>query len=118
MSDVCFTSLKFQSLTADQQSNDKAEETQYTRENFDDQHLDEHTRVSSICQSSTAPVDSNADTTDEVAHSDRQSRPEQCIPRVVIRASVQLLFRDKLNLRGENDRHDDSVDSDDFAEDN
>lgn len=73
--------------------------------------------VSSICERSTAPVDTDGDTADQVAHADGQAGPEQREARVVGLGVVQLSALDAGQLGGEDDGHDDAVDGDDFAED-
>jgi hypothetical protein len=75
-------------------------------------------RIRSICQRSTTSVDADTDTADQIAHSDRQSRPEQRISGVVVTRRVYIISRYWWDLGGKDDGHDDAVDSDDFAEDN
>lgn len=71
-----------------------------------------------VCQRGTRTVDSNRNTTNQITHSDRQSRPEQRKPRIIVRARVQRITLHTVEFRAEDNGHDDTVDSDDFAEDN
>lgn len=74
-------------------------------------------RISSICQCCTTSIDTDRHTTDQVAHADGQSCPEQGVPGEVVGARVKLLgVRNVLELRGEDDGHDDAVNGNDFAE--
>lgn len=73
--------------------------------------------ISSISQSSAATVDSNRDTTDHVARSDQQSRPEQRVSSVVVGARVHGIPFHQRHLRTKNNGHNDAVDGDDLAED-
>lgn len=73
--------------------------------------------VSSICERSTAAVDTDSDTAHQVAHADSQTCPEQSKTRVVSLGVVQLSALDAGQFCGEDDGHDDTVDGDDFAED-
>lgn len=75
-------------------------------------------RVGSIRQCSTTSVDSDGDTAYQIAHADRDSRPEQGIAGVHIRPRVQVISIDWAELRGKDDRHDNAVDRHDFAENN
>jgi hypothetical protein len=75
-------------------------------------------RIRSICEGRTTSVDAYTDTTDQVAHTHGESGPEQRISRENVGGRVDLLdVVDLVELRGEDDGHDDAVDGDDFAED-
>lgn len=73
-------------------------------------------RIGSIGQSSTAAVDANGNTTDKVAKPYSDSTPEDCEARVEVALGVELVFRDRGELGGEDDGHDHAVDGDDLAE--
>lgn len=75
-------------------------------------------RVSSICKRSTASVDADSNTANQVAHADSQACPEQRETRIVGLGIVQLSALDTGEFGGEDDGHDDAVDGDDFAENN
>ena len=74
-------------------------------------------RVRRIRQRSTTPIDPNTHTTYQITHPDRQSTPEQRIPRIHVLAAICALVICSIELRTEHNRHDDTVDGDDFAED-
>ena len=77
-----------------------------------------HCRVRSIGQGSATSVDAHAYTADQVAHAHGYSSPEQRVSGEVVRSRVQQLRVGELvHLGGEDDGHDDTVNSDDFAED-
>lgn len=111
-------SLEFIRLAAEQQSNDQTEETQHTGEDLNDEDFDEHACICGIRKGGTAAVDPHADAADEIAHSDRQSRPEEGIAGIIVRTRVEGLFRHHGEFGGEDDGHDDTVDCDDLAENN
>jgi hypothetical protein len=74
--------------------------------------------VRSIGKRCTTSVDAYAHTTDQVAHADSDSSPEQRVSGEVVGSGVeQLSIRDGVHLGGEDDGHDDTVNGDDFAED-
>jgi uncharacterized protein YcfJ len=75
-------------------------------------------RISSIGQGSAGTVDANTDTTDQVAHADQHSTPEQRISGVVVAARVGGIAADLSQFGGENDAHDDTVNGDNLTEDN
>jgi len=72
--------------------------------------------VSSIRKGGTASVDTDGDTADEVAHADRDTRPEEGESGVVAVGRVRVRAFDWVQLGGEHDGHDDAVDGDDLAE--
>lgn len=74
-------------------------------------------RISGIRERRTTAVDSDSDTTNQVAHADGQTSPEEGEARVICLGVVQLGTLDASQLGGEDDGHDDTVDGDDFAED-
>ena len=77
-----------------------------------------HCRVRSIGQGRATSVDAHAYTADQVAHAHGYSSPEQRVSGEVVGSRVQQLrVRELVHLRGEDDGHDDTVNSDDFAED-
>lgn len=104
-------------LAGDEQADNETEETQNRAEDLDDQDLDEERRVRSVSQSSTAAVNAHRNTTDQVADTHSQARPEQSEAGVICLGVVQLLALDAIQLGGEDDGHDDAVDGDDLAED-
>jgi hypothetical protein len=76
-------------------------------------------RIRSICKGCATSVDAHADTADQVAHAHGESGPEQRISGEDVGGRVDLLdVVDLVELRGEDDGHDDAVNGDDFAEDN
>lgn len=74
-------------------------------------------RISGIGQSSSTAVDTNSNTADQIATSNSDTCPEQRKTGVVSLSVVDNSFVNIANLRGENDGHDDTVDGNDFAED-
>jgi hypothetical protein len=73
--------------------------------------------ISSIGQRSAASVDADSHTTDQVAHADSDTGPEERVTRVVAVGGICGLTLERVDLGGEDDGHDDAVDGDDFAED-
>lgn len=67
----------------------KPKETQYTAEHLHDQDFDEELGVRSIAQCCGRPSDPDADTTQEVAHTDGQAAPEQGVAGEVVVWSVK-----------------------------
>jgi hypothetical protein len=73
--------------------------------------------IRSVGKSCTTSVDAYADTANQVAHSDGQSSPEQRVSGEDVGSSEDLLdVVNLVELRGEDDGHDDAVDGDDLAE--
>lgn len=73
--------------------------------------------VRSVSKSCTTSVDAYADTADQVAHSDGQSGPEQCVSGEDVGCGEDLLnVVNLVELRGEDDGHDDAVNGDDLTE--
>jgi hypothetical protein len=111
-------SLDLIRLPTDQQPNNQPKQPQHTTEDLNHQHLHKQRRVCRIRQRRTTSVDAHTDTADQITHPDRDACPEQRIAREHVRRSVEPVFRhERANLSGEDDRHDDTVDGDDFAED-
>ena len=75
------------------------------------------TWIRCIGQRSTAAIDSHTDTTDQVAHADRDARPKQRVASVVIASRVYVVRWYGVQLRGEDNGHDNAIDGNDFAED-
>ena len=73
-------------------------------------------RISSISERSTATVDTNRNTADQVASADQQTRPEQGKSSVVVAARSCGIRANRGHLRREDDGHDNTVNGDDFAE--
>jgi hypothetical protein len=73
-------------------------------------------RVSSIGKRSTATVDTNRDTADQVASADQKTRPEQGKTSVVVAARSCGIRANRGHLCREDDGHDDTVNGDDLAE--
>lgn len=73
--------------------------------------------VSSIGERSTATVDANRNTADQVASADQETRPEQSKASVVVAARSGSVRADRGHLCRKDNGHDDAVDGDDFAED-
>jgi hypothetical protein len=77
-----------------------------------------HCRVSSIGERRATAVDTDAYTADQVAHAHSNSSPEQRVSGKVVGSRVQQLRVGELvHLGGKDDGHDDTVNGDDFAED-
>ena len=108
---------EFICLSAHQQPNDQSKKAQHTREDLNHKHFHEECCICRICKRRAAAVDAHTDTTDQIAHSDRQTGPKEGVASVVVGACVELVFGDHLDQRGKDDRHNDTVDGDDFAED-
>jgi hypothetical protein len=72
--------------------------------------------VSSISKRSTATVDTDRNTTDQVAHADQETGPEQSETSVVVAARSCSIRADRGHLCRKDNGHDDTVDGDDFAE--
>lgn len=75
-------------------------------------------RIGSISQGGSTSVHTHGDTADEIADSDRDSSPEDRVSGVVVAGSVDCAFGHLAEFGGEDDGHDDTVDSHDFTEDN
>ena len=73
--------------------------------------------IRSVGQCRTGPVDTDTDSTNEIAHAHEHARPEQRISGVVVAAAVECIAADGGEFGGEDDGHDDAVDGDNFAED-
>ena len=73
-------------------------------------------RISSIGKRSTATVDTNRDTADQVASADQQTGPEQGETSVVVAARSCGVRADRGHLCRKDNGHDDAVNGDDFAE--
>lgn len=73
--------------------------------------------VCRVGQSSTAAVDADRDTADQVAHANRDTSPEERESGVVVGSRVKGIAADGLDLGREDDGHDNAVDSDDLAKD-
>ena len=117
------------------QSNDQTEQTKDGAEDLNNKNLDEtagmsvsdrrifdvvyvQRRISGICQRCATSIDTNRNTADQVAHADCKSSPEQCVAGEVVGARVELLsVPNRLHLRGEDDGHNDTVNGNNFAED-
>lgn len=111
-------SLEVVCAAAKQQANNETEQTKDGREDLNDQDLDEKRRVRSISQSSAGTVDANTDTANQVAHADQHSAPEQCVTGVVVAAGICCVAADLSQFGGEDNAHDDTVNSNDLTEDN
>jgi len=109
---------EFGGLLGDKEADNEAKETKDRAENLDDEHLDEQRAVSGISKSGATAVDSYSNTTDEVAHPNSDTRPEQREASVVRIGGEELGTRNGVDLGGEDNGHNDTVDGDDFAEDN
>lgn len=70
-----------------------------------------------IRQCGTASVDTDRDTADQIARAHRESSPEKRVSGVVAAAREDVILGDKVEFRREDDRNDDTVDRNDFAED-
>lgn len=128
-------------FSTNQKADNKTEETEDRAEDLDDENLDEsvhkdntllamlgnvgcggngneQARVRRICQSCTTSVDTDRDTTDQIACAHCDTSPEECIARVIIAAGEDLVALDEIEFRRKHDSHDNSVDSDDFTENN
>lgn len=123
-----------------EEADDKAKKSENGAENLNDEDLNEsatqsvsqphprntpaypgllQSRVRSISQGRTATIDAYRDTANQVAHAHGNARPEQRIASIVVARGKQVLgVGDGIELRGEDDSHDDAIDGDDFAEDN
>jgi len=71
-----------------------------------------------ISKSSTTAVDTDGDTANKVAEPDCNSSPEQRISGVEVALRVELGFGNRGELCGEDDGHNDAVNSHDLAENN
>jgi hypothetical protein len=74
--------------------------------------------ISSISQRCTTSIDADTDTANQIAHAHSQPRPEHGVTSVVIAGGVYRVVGDWRDLGGENNGHDDSVDSHNFTENN
>ena len=74
-------------------------------------------RIGRIRKRGTAAVDTDGNAAYQVAHADRDARPEERVARVVAVGRVCGLALERVQLGREDDGHDDAVDGDDFAED-
>lgn len=128
-------SLEVLGIALHEQPNDQTKQSENGSENLNGKNLDEpgmelaakdkprdgrhiHCRVGSISQRSATSVDAYAYTADEVAHAHSDSGPEQRVSSEVVGAGVeQLRVGELIHLGGEDDGHDDTVNGDDFAED-
>lgn len=110
-------SFKIIRFAGNQQPNDKTKQSQYTRKDLNDQDLDEQTRIWSVCQSSTATVDTNTDTADHVTCANSQASPKYCVSSVKVASSIQFVFRYKGQLGCKDDWHDHSIDCNDLTKD-
>ena len=72
--------------------------------------------VSSISKGSTTTVDTNRNTADQVASANQETRPEQGETSVVVAARSCGVRADRGHLCRKDNGHDDTVDGDDFAE--
>jgi len=106
------------SRTGEQETDDKTKESEDGTENLDNKNLDEQARISSVSKRSTATVDTNRNTADQVASADQKTRPEQGETSVVVAARSCSIRTDRGHLCRKDNGHDDTVDGDDFAEDN
>lgn len=73
-------------------------------------------RISGISKGSTATIDTNRDTADQIASADQKTRPEQGETSVVVAARSCGIRADRGHLCRKDNGHDDTIDSDDFAE--
>ena len=75
--------------------------------------------ISGVSQSSTTTVDADCQTTDKIAESNSDSSPEESETSIVCIGRVGISRRGgSFDLGGENNGHDDSVNGDNFAENN
>lgn len=74
--------------------------------------------VGSISKGCTTTVDTNGDTANQVAGTDSDSSPEQGIAGIVTLTGIDFIAGREVELRGKDNGHDDTVDSDDFTENN
>lgn len=72
--------------------------------------------IGSVGESSATTVNTHGDTANQIAESHSDATPEECIPRIVVALGVDLALGHRVELRGVDDRHDDAVNSHDFAE--
>lgn len=72
--------------------------------------------VSGICKRRTTAVDTDSNTANEIAQSNSNAGPEESKASVVGVARVQIGTGDGVDLSREDNGHDDTVDGDDFAE--
>lgn len=73
-------------------------------------------RIGSISESGATSVDANGNTANQIAEPNGDASPEQRISSVVVALGVDLALGDRDELRGENDRHNHTVDSHNLAE--
>lgn len=73
--------------------------------------------VSRVSESCTTAVDSNSHATDQVAHANRDARPEKREAGIVRIGGEEHCALHSVDFRGEDDGHDDAIDGDDLAED-
>lgn len=111
------SSLEFLRLRTNQQPYNQPKKPQHTTEDLNHQHLHKQRAVCRVRERSTGSIDAHAHAADQVAHADRDAGPEERVAGIVVGASVELFFRDVVELGREDDGHDDAIYGDDFAED-
>jgi len=97
--------------------NDQTEQAKNGGKDLNGENLNKKVGVSSIGQRCATSIDANANTADEVAHAHGQTRPKQRVAgKVVGCREEEFWVCDLAHLGGEDDGHDDAVDSYDLAE--
>lgn len=68
------------------------------RDNKHRQRGNEQAPISSISQSCTTSIDANGNTTDQIARTDCDSSPEECISSIVTAAGENLFIIDEVEF--------------------
>lgn len=100
-----------------QEAHNQSEEAQDTAKDLYDEDLDEEVGVGGVGEGGGRTCDADCDAAEEVAEADCDAAPEDGEAGEVVVGGVEVAFGDLLELGGVHDSDDDSVDSDDLAED-
>lgn len=130
-------SFEYWSFALDEETDDEPKKTEYRAEDLNDEHLNKpvdwsdswsilckagansQAWVRSVGQSGTAPIDTDRDTANHIAHPHRYAGPEEGVACILVGPRKDLTrFRDTAQLGRKDNRHDDSIDGNHFAEDN
>lgn len=105
------------SLCSHEQTHNQPKEPQNGAKDLDNEDLDKQGRVSSIGDCCGSTSDTNSNSTDHVTEANGQASPEQGVARVQVGRGIQRVSGCGCEFGGEHDGGDQSVDGDNFTED-
>lgn len=115
---LCCCLAKIRRLTGHQETNNETKETQNWAENLNDENLDKKRAVCCITNSCSGTSNTNTKAANQIGTSHSQTSPEKRVTSVKILLCEDGSTRHGSELRRKNNSHNETINSNNFAENN